>query len=228
MPQISLNFRSGAQVAARVVAVDHLVIAGWTGRDRAAVEKHIRELEDLGVRRPPTTPVYYRAAAARLTTSDLIEASGDASSGEVEFFLLQSGGRLWVGVGSDHTDRSVETYSVTVSKQMCEKPIAGEVWAFDDVTPHWDQLALRSFIVENGARVCYQEGRVSAMLDPRELIANYAGDAGLGDDTLMFCGTLAARGGIRPSTRFEFEIEDAVLGRRISGGYSILNLPMAG
>ena len=29
----------------RNVSIDHLVIAGWTGRDRAAVEKHIAELE---------------------------------------------------------------------------------------------------------------------------------------------------------------------------------------
>ena len=33
-------------------------------------------------------------------------------------------GRIFVGCGSDHTDRKVEAYSVTVSKQMCDKPIA--------------------------------------------------------------------------------------------------------
>ena len=40
------------------VPVNQLVVAGWTGRDRAAVEKHIKELEVLGVKRPSTTPVY--------------------------------------------------------------------------------------------------------------------------------------------------------------------------
>ena len=34
--------------------------------------------------------------------------------------LVQAGGRLLVGVGSDHTDRKVETYNITVSKQMCD------------------------------------------------------------------------------------------------------------
>ena len=33
-------------------------------------------------------------------------------------------GRIFVGLGSDHTDRKVETYSVTVSKQMCDKVMA--------------------------------------------------------------------------------------------------------
>jgi hypothetical protein len=28
-------------------AIRHLVVAGWTGRDQAAVERHIRELEAI-------------------------------------------------------------------------------------------------------------------------------------------------------------------------------------
>ena len=72
----------------------------------------------------------------------LIEVVGERSGGEVEFVLLQHAGRLWVGTGSDHTDREVEKYGVTVSKQMCEKPIAPPFWAFDDVAPHWDRLML--------------------------------------------------------------------------------------
>ncbi len=38
-------------------------------------------------------------------------------------------GRIFVGCGSDHTDRKVESYSVTVSKQMCDKPMASELWS---------------------------------------------------------------------------------------------------
>ena len=39
------------------------VIAGWTGRDPVARDKHIAELEALGIARPATTPIYYRSAA---------------------------------------------------------------------------------------------------------------------------------------------------------------------
>jgi hypothetical protein len=85
----------------REVVVNDAVIAGWTGRDAVAVEKHIKELEALGVKRPATTPIFYRIAAARLTTDDTIEAVGESSGGEVEFVLLQDAGRLWVGAGSD-------------------------------------------------------------------------------------------------------------------------------
>src|SRR5260370_29104184 len=106
------------------MTVTQAVIAGWTGRDAAAVEKHIKELEVLGVKRPATTPIFYRVGAARLTTETSIEVLGETSSGEVEFVLLKAEGALWVGTGSDHTDREVEAYGVSVSKQMCEKHIA--------------------------------------------------------------------------------------------------------
>jgi hypothetical protein len=205
--------------------VERLIVAGWTGRDRAAVEKHIHELEELGVKRPSSTPVYYRVAASRVTSAPSIQVSGSASSGEVEFVLAQWDGDLWVGLGSDHTDRQAEAYDVTVSKQMCEKPVASTFWRFADVEAYWDEIAMRSFIVENDERVLYQSGKVSGMLSPRELISGFRAD-GLAEGELMFCGTFAAIGGIRPSTRFEGELEDARTGRRLSLAYTIEELPV--
>jgi hypothetical protein len=208
--------------------VRQAIVAGWTGRNREALEKHIRELEELGVARPASTPIYYRVSAARVTTDPVIQTTGAASSGEVEFVLAQWGGQMWVGVGSDHTDREAETYNVTVSKQMCEKPIAGAFWRFADVSAHWGKLVMRSYIVENGARVLYQEGSVEAMLDPAVLIEGYAGKTQLDEDSVMFCGTFAAKGGIRPADIFEFEIEDPVLARKISHSYQLDKLPVMG
>jgi hypothetical protein len=208
--------------------VSALIIAGWTGRDKVALEKHIKELEELGVARPASTPIYYRVAATRATTAARIEAAGATSSGEVEFVLAQWQGRLWVGVGSDHTDRQVETYNVTVSKQMCEKPIASEFWSFDEVVAHWDQIRMRSYIHENGSRVLYQEGTMAGILDPVSLIRGFSEAGALPDGAMMFCGTFAAKGGIRPAARFEFELEDPVRGRSIRHGYDIETLPVLG
>ncbi len=223
---LTLQSLSGARPAE--VAIDQAIVAGWTGRDAAAVEKHIRELEALGVKRPATTPIFYRVSASRITTATTIEAVGESSGGEVEFVLLQHDGRLWVGTGSDHTDREVEKYGVTVSKQMCEKPIASTFWAFDEVAPHWDRLLLRSSVVENGKRVTYQDGSVAAMIDPRDLMKRQAADGRLPEGTLMFCGTLAAIGGVRPTAEFAFEMEDPVLGRKIGHAYRVRTLPILG
>ncbi len=225
---LNLTLHSGTEAARRDVAIEEAVVAGWTGRDAAAVEKHIRELEALGVKRPATTPIFYRVSAARLTTDAEIEVVGEKSGGEVEFVLLRHAGRMWVGTGSDHTDREVETYGVTVSKQMCDKPIAPVFWPLDEVAPHWDKLILRAHVVEHGARVLYQEGPVAAMLAPADLLARWSRDGRLGDDTLMFCGTLAAKGGVRPTVRFEFELEDPVKRRKIAHAYTARTLPILG
>lgn len=229
---LKLCLQDAPQAAPAVVAIDQAVIAGWTGRDRAALEHHIAELEKLGVKRPASTPIFYRVSAARLTTEPVIEVSGEESSGEAEFVLLRAGGKLWVGAGSDHTDRLVETYGVTVSKQMCDKPVAPVFWPYEEVAGHWDRLILRSFIRENGADVLYQEGPVATMLAPPDLLALWNPSAplptALAEGTMMFCGTLAAKGGIRPSSRFVFELEDPVLARLIRHSYEVRSLAVVG
>jgi Protein of unknown function (DUF2848) len=210
------------------LAIDQLVIAGWTGRDPVARDKHIAELEALGIARPATTPIYYRASARRLTQEDSIEACGNDSSGEVEFVLIGWQGRIFVGLGSDHTDRKVESYNVTVSKQMCDKPIAPVLWELEDVAAHWDRLILRSYAVINGKRELYQEGTLDAMLPVDELIKRGFAGSKFPDACAMFGGTFAAKGGIRPADRFEFELEDPVLKRKISHAYDVVTLPVRG
>jgi hypothetical protein len=210
------------------LAIDQAVIAGWTGRDPVARDKHIAELEAIGIAPPASTPIYYRVAARRLAITDSIEVSGTESSGEVEFVLIGWQGRIFVGVGSDHTDRKVEAYSVTVSKQMCDKPMAPVLWELEDVIGHWDRMILRSYAWIDGARVLYQEGTLDAMLPVADLIARGFGDKGLPDGCAMFGGTFAAKGGIRPATRFEYELEDPVLKRKIGGGYDVVALPVLG
>ena len=208
--------------------IDQAAIAGWTGRDPVARDKHIAELEAIGIARPSTTPIYYRVSARRLTTEDSIEVCGGDSSGEVEFVLIGWQGRIFVGLGSDHTDRKVETYSVTVSKQMCDKVMASVLWELEDVVGHWDQMILRSFAWIGGKRELYQEGTLDAMLPVSELIARGFEGGKLPDGCAMFGGTFAAKGGIRPASRFEFELEDPVLKRSIRHAYDVIELPVRG
>jgi len=210
------------------LSIDQAVIAGWTGRDPVARDKHIAELEAIGIARPATTPIYYRCSARRLTTDDVIEVCGGDSSGEVEFVLIGWQGRILVGLGSDHTDRKVESYSVTVSKQMCDKPMSPVLWDLSEVIGHWDQMVLRSWAWFDGQRTLYQEGTLDAMLPVRELIERGFGKSGFPDGCAMFGGTFAARGGIRPSVRFEYELEDPVLQRKLTHAYDVIVLPVRG
>jgi hypothetical protein len=208
-------------------AVEHLVVTGWAGRDRASVEAHIHELEALGLPRPTRTPIFYRAATSLLTTRDAIEVVGDRTSGEVEFVLVRSGGAVWVGVGSDHTDRALEISSVALSKQVCAKVVSPELWAFDDVGAHWDRLVLRSWARRDGERRLYQDGSVSAILAPERLLSlAEEAEAPTGEGTVLFSGTIPAIGGVAPADVFEMEMHDPLLDRSLRHAYEVRVLPV--
>ena len=210
-------------------AIRNLVVAGWTGRNLAALEAHIKELEALGVKRPKSVPIFYRNAVSLLTTAAEIQVAGENSSGEVEFVLFSLDDGMWLGVGSDHTDRKAETINVTLSKQMCAKPVGPKLWRYDEVKPHWDKLTLRSFVPgDGGKKRLYQEGPVTNMRSPEELIRLYTGGDKLAPGTAMFCGTFAVHGGISSSGSFDMELEDPVLGRKLTHGYRIASLPDEG
>lgn len=209
-----------------------LVMAGWTGRDQAAVKHHIEELEALGVPPPSKTPLFYRVDPTLLVAAPAeITVVGEATSGEAEAVILAMADGLWVGLGSDHTDRGFEQHSVQLSKQLCRKPMADAVWSYDELADHWDQLILRSHIVENGERVLYQEGSLAELRHPEDLMAAYRTELGISDDTplpagtALFCGTMPAIGGIRPSGIFEMELEDPIAKRTLRHEVAIKTLP---
>ena len=226
---LNLTDKSGSRQAD--VTFRRLIVAGWTGRDVVAMEAHIRELEEVGIPRPARTPIFYRNAVLHLSTARVLEVTGDNTSGEAEFIIARIDGENWVGIGSDHTDRELEKQGITIAKQICDKPMGGDFWRYSEVADHWDELQLRATITEGGKEVVYQEGPVSKMRSPEELIAMFGKEdatGGFRDGDAMMCGTLAAIGGIRPASRFSCELIDPVLSRRISHTYDIIELPIEG
>ena len=206
--------------------VRDLVIAGWTGRNADAVEKHIVELAAIGVPRPGNVPCFYRVSSALLTTAETVDVVGSETSGEVEVVLFSLEDGLWVGVGSDHTDRRTETFDITVSKQACPKPVGPRLWRYTEVADHWDRLTLRSYALSGRSRQLYQEGPVTHLRAPEDLIRRYTeGETRLPPSTAMFCGTLPALGGVKGATGFEIQLEDPVLGRILRHRYTIRTLP---
>ena len=201
--------------------INQMVIAGWAGRDQAAIEHHIEELAAIGVPRPSSVPLFYRVASQTLTQRSTIEVVGHESSGEVEVFIFTHQGELLVSLTSDHTDRGLETVSVALSKQVCSKPVGSNAWRFKDVAAHWDQLRIESHIYENGKRVQYQSGPMSALLHPKDLIMRYSKSELLPAGVAMSCGTVGTQGAIRPAERFEMSLIDPVLNRSLSHTYDI-------
>jgi len=237
-----IRFENDGQVV--VDGVDALIVAGWTGRDHAGVQHHIRELEALGVAPPSKVPLFYRTSAALLGRQPMIEVVGERSSGEAEPMLVHSEGRLWLGVASDHTDRALEAHSVALSKQVCAKPCAAGLWPLGELDEvlgeRLDACELRSWISDDPDGddwTLYQEGTLGAIRPLDELLRASpvaalsraeTNDPAGARTVAMLCGTLPAIGGVRPAAAFRFQLHDPSAGRTLEHAYRVLALPAIG
>jgi|Deesub1362A_J573_1020465.scaffolds.fasta_scaffold02067_4 hypothetical protein len=201
--------------------LSRLLCIGFAGRDKEKVMEHILELEEIGVPRPEKIPTIYPCSNLLLTQDNTIQVLDDKTSGEVEFAILVKGGEIFIGLCSDHTDRSLETVSIPKSKQICPKPIAKTIWKYDDVKDHWDELTLRSWITVDGKEKLYQEGRVDSILKVEDILEVVEAEYGDLKGMVIFSGTVPTQGGFVYGDKFKFELEDPVLGRKIFHEYSI-------
>ncbi len=222
---LPLTLESTAGSEALTFPARRLICAGWVGRDRDALQAHIDELAEHGVPGPSRIPIYMNFSLNLISLSDIVDVVSDESSGEIEYVILKQGDRIFVGVGSDHTDRGFEKYSIPASKQMYPKVMAQTVWPYEELKDHWDQIMLRAWAVEGGKRILYQEDALSSILGPDRLLSQVPGaDAEPIDSCVLFSGTIATKAGLIFAERFEFEMEDPVLKRTLEHGYTVRRL----
>lgn len=214
-----LQFEVGGRAIA--AGIGTLVIAGWAGRDAAAVQHHIDELAAIGVKPPRETPLFYRVSASLLTQAGEVHFAGSGSTGEAEAVFLRLPEGDFIAVGSDHTDRQAEAAGVTWSKQMCAKPVSRQAWRWEDVRAEWDGLRLSSRIRRGGQWLDYQGGSVAALRHPEDLLARQALPVG----GAMFLGTLAAHGPIEWADEFVARLERPD-GQALECAYAMRALPI--
>ncbi|MFQ5902336.1 MAG: DUF2848 family protein [Candidatus Binatia bacterium] len=201
-----------------------LLLAGFTARNQEAAMKHVEELRSHGIAAPDKIPSYYPVPRDLVTTDEEIEVLGSSTSGEVEVVFLFQGGTIYVGVGSDHTDRDLEKVSIAKSKVMCSKVLSKELWNYEEIKAGWDRLILRSWIEEGREKRLYQEGPMNAFLEPEELIRLTREQTRDGDlrGMALFLGTLPTlQKGFVFSNTFEGELIDESLRRRLSFRYRV-------
>ena len=200
-----------------------LLAGGYTGRDPAAVEEHIAELALLGVPRPDHVPWVFVANPEVLQIDGTVWAYDGTSSGEAEYVLLIGRDDIFVCIGSDHTDRGLESLSIEKSKQVYPKILSRQIWRLDDLLPRWDDLRLRSRVREGGDLEDYQDGTLAQLIRPERLLELIGPDPGAG--TVVFSGTLPVLGGnVRPAPRFEAELFDTDGQTLASLGYDVVVL----
>lgn len=224
MSTMRFRLHAGGRTRGIEVPISVAVIAGWTGRSRDEVDRHIAELAELGVAPPSRIPLFYRVSASLLTHGDRVQVLGCESSGEVEAVLIGTAEHgMLVGVGSDHTDRKAEAVSVAVSKQLCPKPLGRDLWRFGDVAERWDGLRLESEL--DGEP--YQRGLLADIRPPVDLIADYfEGYKTVPPEFAVFLGTVPAIGGVRPGRSFAGRLADPETGGELAFSYDSVVLPV--
>jgi len=169
-----------------------MINAGYVGKNQEEVRRHIEELAAKGIPGPKSIPVLFPVVCRALTTDSVIEVYGSETSGEVEYVLcVVSEDEVYVGLGSDHTDRHLEETDIPRSKQICPNLMSRTVWPLEEVAEHWDDLLMSASVVKNAETIRYQEGRLGLLLNPAELMAFVKSKVGGPlQNLIIFSGTM--------------------------------------
>jgi hypothetical protein len=148
-----------------------MVNAGFTGRDQAEVRHHLDELSAKGIDVPDSTPTLYPVIPSALLTDTSIEVYGEETSGEIEYVLfVKDDKEIYVGIGSDHTDRKLEKLDIPRAKQITPNLISPVVWDLSDVAGHWDDLSMECSVKKGPDTLLYQKGSLGLLMSPSELM----------------------------------------------------------
>lgn len=196
---------------------------GYAGRNMEKTMEHIRELEEqLGVPAPKKIPTIFQCGNYTLTQEHDLHFVGEKTCGEVEYVIIIKDGKRYIGLGSDHTDRALESSSVPKSKQACAKPIAGQVWDYEEMKDHWDGIKLVSYQTVDGKEIAYQNGSLADILPPDHILKELDERVGGIDNVVIFSGTVPLLNGFAFGTNFRCEMIDEVLNRKISMDYNVI------
>ena len=203
---------------------------GFTIRDAAKMQAHLEEvykhgLTELKIDRPPI--IFPISVWATITDSEAT-VQYERTSGEVEIVTIDDGtGELYVTVGSDITERELETSNlvgqrnIRWSKQVAPNVVAPTVWRWQDVAPHWDEITIHSTIVDGDRTVEYQRAGVAEFWTPAEMRASIDGRVTpVAGAKILFSGTVVSLDGELCFGRtVTMSLRDPVLGRTIEHTY---------
>lgn len=201
--------------------VKNCCLFGWAGRNQEEVRKHAEELAEHGIRGPKNMPEHFLCSPNVITHDKEITVVGDRTCGEIEFFFLERENNIYVGVTSEHTDRSLEAVDMVKSKAICQKPMSTKLWRYEDIKNHWDELELIAWQTKDGEEILYQKSKLSALLSlevlREEALKLYPNI----QDCIIFSGTIPAIDGLVYGNNFRGCLRDNLLGRSLEFEYDI-------
>ncbi len=218
---VTVEYRDGDERDVEI-AVSELVLFQWAARDMEMLRRQIDEYSKIGIK-PRSMPEVYLLQPYLVTTSNYIRRISDFHAGSVHYvILIKNEDEVYITVGSDHSDKEAERCNILAGKHMYPKVVARRAWPLEEVSKHFDELVMRSWILEGSAKTLYQEGKLKLLLRPEKIIDQVEEIVSELRNVVVFAGTLPTVGGeIKVSEYFEVELFDPVLNRKIGHYYWI-------
>lgn len=201
---------------------EHVYVVGYSGSNKEKTMAHIKELqEQLNVAPPKKIPTIFEVSRELLTQDENLYFVGEKTSGECEYVILIKDNHLYIGLGSDHTDRELESLNVPKAKQVCLKPISKEIWDYEEIKDHISEIKLRS--TQDGK--LYQEGTLADIMPVEEILEELKTRIGNTNNCIIFSGTVPLVNSYVYSNGFHLELQDEKLNRTISFRYDVNIIP---
>lgn len=222
----TLTFNVQGENKTITVDTNHVFNAGYAGSDQEKVQEHIDELVKLGVPAPTTTPILFPVSNYIVSPTNDIQVQHNETSGEIEYVLIWHNNEMYVTVGSDHTDRNLETFSVPMSKQAYPNIIAKDVWKYSDIKDHWDQIEFTCWASTGNETKVYQKGTCADLLRPEQWEENFKKLCVEEEGNMFFSATINTESNTLDfADRYEFQLHDPKLNRTIKQHYNVHILP---
>lgn len=223
--KLDLVLVKGKQRKKVVFEVKRMVNGGYCGRNQDEIRKHMEEVRQLGSTEVfDEIPVFFPGGQRSYYVAGRDRSHWESKLGEGEFGILIEKNRIYIAAASDHTDRDLEKKTILKSKQITPNILSKEVWDYEDVKDHWDEITMRAWVKEGGEKKLFQETKLAALLTPDDLI-EFVKKRTQTDDLggmVILSGTVGAIKGVSGfSDYFEVELIDDFLERKIGCKYNI-------
>ena len=204
--------------------IERMYNFGSATRDPDAAFAHQEEVAKSGIYIASDVPAprIYPIGLHALGTDSSVFVQSAQTSGEVEI-VIHVGDKIHVGIGSDHTDRALETVSIPGSKQACVNHLAAVFWAWDEIADTWDDCIMRSWVDDR----LYQEVGVNKFLSPpdilrilKERVRNLPSKS-----YMVYCGTyVSVDKALGYGNKWRYQLEAPKLNRQIDAQYDVVDI----
>jgi len=212
------------------IQVARMVNLGMAGRnppEGEELEKQLSQMNDAGVQTPESLPFVTPKPNYLLTTGDEIHVNSVDTAGEAEFVMYPTDEGIYIGVGNDHKMYEIASDMMHVANSTCPSVMSDEMWVYEEIADHWDEIELRSWIERDGELEPYQRAPLSAYMRPDDIVDAVADSITapiMG--TAIWSGTVGADGvdvfpEIISGDSYLVQLRDPVLNRRLSTRYDV-------